>query len=31
MDVNKFEKIFNLDLPSIKSEIINEAKEYIKS
>ena len=30
MNVNKFERIFKLDLPSMKSEIINEAKEYIK-
>ena len=30
MNVNKFERIFKLDLPSMKSEIINEAKEFIK-
>ena len=30
MDVNKFQKKFNLKLPNIISEIENEAKNYIK-
>ena len=29
MNINKFEKKFEINLPSIRSEIINEAKEYI--
>ena len=29
MNVNKFEKKFQLKLPNIKNEIINEAKKYL--
>ena len=29
MNVNKFENKFKLKLPSIKNEIINEAKKYL--
>ena len=28
MNIRKFEKKFNIRLPSIKSEIINEIKNY---
>jgi dTDP-4-dehydrorhamnose reductase len=30
MDVDKFEKKFNIKLPSIKQEITNEIKNYIE-
>ena len=30
MDVGKFEKKFNIKLPSIKQEITNEIKNYIE-
>ena len=28
MNIKKFEKIYNIKLPNIKSEIINETKKY---
>jgi dTDP-4-dehydrorhamnose reductase len=31
MDVKKFEKKFNIKLPKIKDEIINEAKKYLNA